>query len=323
MSNSIYAETKISGDFRYRLDQEKERLRHRVRGRLSAVGEIKNNISYGASLISGSGNPISGNQTIGSGFSSKPIMIDHLFADINLNKNTIITLGKYKNRFLKSGNTELIWDGDLSLEGIHLEYSKRLFYINLSHNWAEERSESADTIIQSAQVGFNYTLPSTRIDFGLSYFNYQGIQNQATLYDDNDSFGNSINSSNNYINDYDLIEVKLKMKFNPIPLIFTANYVTNQKIKSNNQAWLSSLHYYLKSNIEIAFNYRVIEIDSVIGAFSDSDFNGGITGGKGYELEFKYKFISSYLSLTYFRNKDINNSDNKYSRVFIDFGMKL
>jgi hypothetical protein len=323
MSTSICAQTKVSGDFRYRLDQESERIRHRIRGRLSATGEIKNNISYGARLISGSDNPLSGNQTIGSGFSSKPIMIDHLFTDINLNKNTIITLGKYKNRFLKSGNTELIWDEDLSLEGIHIEYSKGLFYLNLGHNWVEERAESKDTIIQSAQIGFNYTFPGTKIDFGLSYFDYQGVQNQSTLYDSSESFGNSINSSNNYINDYDLIEAKLKMKFTLIPLVFTANYVTNEKIKSNNQAWLSSIHYHLKSNIEVAFNYRIVEIDSIIGAFSDSDFNGGITGGKGYELGLKYKFTSSYLALAYFRNQDINNSENKYSRLFIDFGMNL
>ena len=47
----------------------------------------------------------------------------------------------------------------------------------------------------------------------------------------NNSFGNSITSSNNYINDYDLIEAKIKMKFNLIPLVFIANFVTNKKIK--------------------------------------------------------------------------------------------
>ncbi len=134
ISNKIFAQINKSSDFRYRIDQERERIRHRIRARLSATGKINNNISYGARVISGSDNPISGNQTIGSGFSSKPIMIDHLFAGIHLNQDTIITLGKYQNRFLKSGNTELIWDKDLSLEGINIEYTKDFVYINLGHN---------------------------------------------------------------------------------------------------------------------------------------------------------------------------------------------
>jgi hypothetical protein len=36
------------------------------------------------------------------------------------------------------------------------------------------------------------------------------------------------------------------------------------------------------------YNYREIEADAVLGTFSDSDFIGGGTDGKGHELNFGY-----------------------------------
>jgi len=49
------------------------------------------------------------------------------------------------------------------------------------------------------------------------------------------------------------------------------------------------------------YNYREIEADAVLGTFSDSDFIGGGTDGKGHELNFGYQIgKGSKLAASYF-----------------------
>jgi hypothetical protein len=73
---------------------------------------------------------------------------------------------------------------------------------------------------------------------------------------------------------------------------------------------------------QLAYNYRRVEADAVLGVFSDSDFIGGGTDGKGHEFEFKYQFTKRIQgALSYFLNE--RGDDNDYRRLMADLVFKF
>ena len=74
----------VVGDLRYRhetINEEglTERQRHRIRARLGISGELAANLSVGVGLTPGGDNPISGNQTLGDGFSPKDLGLEYAY----------------------------------------------------------------------------------------------------------------------------------------------------------------------------------------------------------------------------------------------------
>ena len=71
------------------------------------------------------------------------------------------------------------------------------------------------------------------------------------------------------------------------------------------------------------YEYRDIEKDAVVGVFSDSDFVGGGTDGKGHKFSVGYAVAkNATLSGTYFMTeKDVDgdgNRDDDYDRLQLD-----
>ena len=69
---------KVKGDFRYRyetidVDGKDNRSRHRIRARLSGVVQLPTNVEIGMGLATGGDDPVSSNQTLGKGGSSKGV----------------------------------------------------------------------------------------------------------------------------------------------------------------------------------------------------------------------------------------------------------
>ena len=76
----------LVGDFRYRHESINEegltaRHRQRIRARLGVISDLADNMSVGFGLTTGGDNPISGNQTLGDGFSHKDIDLDYAYFD--------------------------------------------------------------------------------------------------------------------------------------------------------------------------------------------------------------------------------------------------
>ena len=129
---------KISGDLRYRyeiIDEEgsNNRNRNRIRARLGITGKVTDDVEVGLRLAtseafsSDKGDPVSTNQTLDDAFSKKSIWLDLAYfkwspKDSGLN----IFGGKMENPFYRSGGNQLIWDSDLTPEGIAVQYTKSL-----------------------------------------------------------------------------------------------------------------------------------------------------------------------------------------------------
>src|SRR5215813_11999171 len=125
------------GDVRNRVegfyqDRVPARTRERFRLRLGATMKITDELLAGMRLASGDPNdPISTNQTMGSGFTRKPIAIDWAYFTLMPKKSIglgdlpwtpiVITAGKFQNPAFRPRAamiSELVWDDDLAPEGV-------------------------------------------------------------------------------------------------------------------------------------------------------------------------------------------------------------
>jgi len=94
------------GDFRYRyenIDQEGKdgRNRSRIRARTHLEADVSPTVQVGIGLATGGDDPVSSNQTIGGGGTSKDIKIDLAYFDWSGLENTNITGGKFKNFLIR------------------------------------------------------------------------------------------------------------------------------------------------------------------------------------------------------------------------------
>ena len=83
-STSWAANTAWKGDFRYRYEEidaqfaDDERSRHRIRARAALVSQLPNNVEVGLGLATGGDDPVSTNQTLGGGGSTKELSLIHI-----------------------------------------------------------------------------------------------------------------------------------------------------------------------------------------------------------------------------------------------------
>ena len=341
-----FEKVKISGDLRYRhesIDSEKNgrwgkgRNRHRIRARLGLNAKIHDDWDLEFRIASGSSDPSSTNQTLDNGFSSKDLWLD--LAYFNWHPATIEGLnlygGKMNNPYYKAGKNQLIWDGDLNPEGIaanHViplgDYDK--LYVNGGGFWAEESSSGVDQSLWGAQTYLKHNFENkNHLIAGASYFDYGNTKSQATLYDSSDSYGNSVDSSGRYINDYNLLEgfAEYGFKVADMPIAVFGNYVQNvAATTSEDTGWLVGCKFNKAKkpgSWELSYYYRDLEADAVIGVFSDSDFIGGGTDGKGHQFGGKYQLAKNLQAgLTYFLNERGENDDN-YRRLQADLIFKF
>ena len=331
MVTQVNASPIFKGDIRYRNDRTDEhakdsRFRHRIRGRLGAYGKVQEDISYAFRFVTGSTDPVSTNETLDSGFSTKNANFDLISLKYRpKNSPYTIIAGKYKNQFVRPGKTELIWDGDLTTEGINLGLDFKPVFVKIGYLWLEERSSAADTILQGVQIGMKKDLGPINITLGGSYFDYLSIKGKDSLFDSTSAAGNSSTTSGSkekYDNDYNLIEGFVEVKVNDFPLTFLFDYVQNTEAKKDDTGWLVGAK--IGKKLKISYNYRIIEKDAVVGAFTDSDFKGGGTDGKGHEMGLSYP-IGKYtkVAVSHFINKTAVKNGKNYNRSFLDLSVKF
>ena len=74
---------------------------------------------------------------------------------------------------------------------------------------------------------------------------------------------------------------------------------------------------------QLSYDYRDLESDAVLGAFSDSDFIGGGTNGKGHRIGGVYQLAKNVqVGLTYFMDEK-GNDEHDYDRLQADFMFKF
>jgi hypothetical protein len=331
----------IGGDLRYRhelIDMEGKdmRTRQRIRTRLNLQTKVHDDVKIGVQLASGSGDPVSTNQTLTNGFSGKQINIDEAFFEWQPRSfhGFAMVGGKVKNPLFIPGNTELLWDNDLKPEGLSLGYSGTrgpvTLFTHASYFWVEERKADKDAILLEGQAGVNYTSSIAQVIFGCGYFDYQNAKNYPPTYNPKDGLGNSVDSKGNYR--YDYKDLEFFGELNPVGLAGNVSiffdFVSNiAKNVDKNQAWLAGFvigKCKKPGSFDFRYSFRYLEKDALVGAFTDSDFNDGRTDGKGHEINIDYQIASKInTGITYYFNQQGIDNSKDYQRLMVDVNFKL
>jgi len=335
---------KLKGDLRYRhemidTDNSDARHRHRIRARVALDAKANDYTKIVVQFATGSTDPVSTNQTLTNGFSSKDVRLDLAYFQMSCPSlpHAIFTAGKMKKPFYLPGGSELLWDSDLNPEGGAIdfkhEFDKSFIQLMASGLYIAERSKEEDSWLASGQVIAGTTLneDKTSIAGGGGYFYYNDTKGISPFFDSDDAFGNSLDTNGNYLTDYRLIEafVEVSHKMGEIPVVVMGDFVTNTEADSLNTGWLAGIKVgKTKEPGSWAFRYiyRELEKDAVIGTFSDSDFRGGGTDARGHEIGGDYQVFDNVTAkVSYFMNETGLQLDDPedFQRLQIDLQLKF
>jgi hypothetical protein len=346
----------LSGDLRYRyeyIDDDsaaETRNRNRIRARVGLDAKVSDEWNLGFRLATSattkdgtSGDPVSTNQDLNESFSKKPIWLDLAYFNYHPTwfKGFSVIAGKMPNPFYAVGKNQLIWDHDLTPEGGALVYSHPFSdatSLNLAAGgfWVNEEFPGADVSLWGLQGYLKHQINKpSYVLAGASWYDYGNIQGSESLANEwkgtNDFFGNTSAPGNVFASGYNLLELfaEFGTAVGKLPVAVFGNWVNNTVASTNQDTgWLigGTLNKAKDpGSWQFDYNYRELELDAVVGQFSDSDFVGGGTGGKGHWFSFAYQLTKNVApAVTYYASRyDGRKDDADYSRLMADVVVKF
>jgi len=350
-SESWADRVKLDGDFRYRYeyideDGSDSRKRNRIRARTNIKAQVADNTEVGFGLATGGDDPVSTNQTLGGGGTSKSVVINLAYIDWEAAEGLHLLAGKFKNPLKRPGSQALTWDGDWTPEGLALKYQRDWYFVNVLGNYLEGDSKKSNKNFSwGGQFGATASVGDVKLTGGIGYYSIP-TKGKETNYGDptdpGDFFGNTAvevggaacgttpDTTCVYLYDYDLTQVFAEASFDigDWPALVFFDYVNNSDPSDNDTGWLLGTKLgQAKDRGEMQFTYYYAdkEADSMIGLLTDSDFGGGGTDNKGHWLQFNYGINKSLaIGAQYFINEvDITSgSKSDYNRLMIDMQWK-
>lgn len=346
---------KLSGDIRYRHDliaEEKaanpdnvrvpDRNRHRLRLRFGLQAEVNPQLDLLLRLASGGSDPVSTNQDLGDGFSAKEIWIDRAYLEYHPVQSFAARAGKFGVPF---EGTELLWDSDLSLEGIailpRLKLEQGEMFLRGGGFWAAERksSDGPDQGLFGAQFGGVLKNTKSSALLAVGFFDFGNVKNGPTLYSMTNGYGNTVRTYRTqayYVSDFNLLNIcgSAGNKFEHVEAIVTGDWVVNTgaepipgSSEKRDTGWLAgiTLKFAAPLKWQMQYNYRSLDADAVIGAFSDSDAGGGGTNLNGHKLAAAATIMpGTLLGVSYYRNiRDPDGAKLTYNRLQVDVEAKF
>ena len=323
----------IGGNLRYRhelIDEDGSEIRNRqrLRARLTLDAALEPSLGLHVRLATGSENPRSTNQTLDGAFSSKGFMLDRAYFAWRHDCGLALHGGKMSNPFRKPAKTELIWDGDLSPEGLAVFYATdgaTSLFLGGAGLWIDERTGEENTALIGGQAGITHAGDGFRVTVGGGYYDYTDLA--GPLYGD-DFFGNS-NDGDDFLSDFNLVEafMELGLEVGGMPVDVFADFVVNSEADEDDQGYLVGFRLNRArkpGDWTFVYSYREVQADAVMGAMTDSDFAGGDTDGKGHELGGAYQVsAASQLALTWFVNTLGIDDGSDYQRVQADLKFRF
>lgn len=369
---------KLNGDFRYRFEyiqqdpkannltgvrgalrpasEDDSRDRHRIRLRAGIDWTINDEVNVGARIATTmNADNVSTNQTLDDAFAKKDLWLDAAWFDYH--PNVVPGLhalgGKMNNPFYTPGKTQMIWDQDITPEGLALTYTntyakqkngpplytfRKLEYGGtLAYYIVDERALDMDGQMLGAQGTLKYNFNdegTTSLMGGLSYYDFGHIKGFPPLFSASDNFGNSLSKAilggtGLYADDFNIAEAFAEFTIpvweRPLNIYGDIAYNLADIDKSFDDdagrlAWALGVSYgrcVAPKSWALRYEYRYVDRDAVVGAFSDSDWSGGGTNSKGHTFGAEYMPLkNTRIALTYFLNDNMGSDALRLVPVF-------
>lgn len=341
----------IDGDFRYRYETisaegSQTRRRNRIRARTNIKAQVSDRTEIGFGLATGGDDPVSTNQTLGGGGSSKSVALNLAYADLELMDDTHLLLGKFKNPLTRVGKQGLMWDGDWTPEGVALRYDGDTFFASAFGIYLEsDSSKSNDSFEWGGQIGMTAAIGDVHLLGGVGYYSIEAAGKSTTFGDPSDPgdfFGNTAVERSGlpcgttagtecvYRYDYLLTELFAEATFevSAMPITVFGNYVTNGDVKEHDTGWtLGARIGQVKDRGQWQFSYFYAdkEADAVLGLVTDSDFAGGGTDNRGHWLQFNWGVTKHWTVGAQYFIDDVDlagGTARNYDRLMIDMQWK-
>jgi len=316
---------------------------NRYRLRLVAAVDLMQNLKFDVGMRSGYANPTSGNQT----FLDDQPLSDYFWQSLRFNildiayKNGDSTLkvGRHPYMIYRPIKSQLIWDNDLSFNGVSYNYENDSRIINAGINqptYAEQVNAKNTINLFFAQYVQKIKLENSQLNLGTAIYYYDGVKGNTPIYNTNKDTGMGNTLVNGvFKNDYNILEAFGELKFKDLfgkPLAVAAGMAYNAAASDKNFGYDLAVQIGKAKKVhdwQLKYSYTDLQADAVLGAHSDSDNFGGGTAAKGHAIRAKYKFgKNTYLAATLFYNtlyagKKDAKPEADYERVQLDAIIKF
>jgi hypothetical protein len=273
----------VSGDLRLRYEANSEdaagQARHRgvVRGRLSARWRANDWLTAGARLVTGDlDDPNTADVTLSNLDDDLKVGLDQLFLRADRGASTVFA-GKHPNIFTR---TDLVWDGDVMLQGAALEHrfttrgdaqiNARAAYFLIDE--APGGDDSAMTGIQAEAAGPLAGAASASL--AVSYFHYD--LGRLASAGPGDFRGNRLGPNGRYLSDFEIANLIADITVEPFgeqwPVRGRLDLARNfAALGGAEDAWAVDLFVgraEQAGDVRLRYGYAETEQDAVFAAFS-------------------------------------------------------
>lgn len=321
------------------------RDRLRIRAQLGAEAKV-DDLKTGIRISTGGADPISANTTLGDGFQKKEIRLDLAYLDYTFLKAEDYGLnaigGKMKNPLITYGSDDLVWDGDLTPEGLAAKGNVGndwvTFLANAEYLYIKDRDSNPNLWGWVGQGAFKFAfVPEVGLTLGASYSGYQNIKGADVIdwENKNNSYGNSTvkgsvsgtTTNKAWASDFTPVMGfgNLDLFVWNVPVTIYGQALTNPGADDHKNGYMGGISLFKAKNpktFELGYSYAKLEKNATLGMWTDSDRWGGGTDGEGSRFYGKYQ-ITKYLQFaaTFFLDqKKISDPKNEanYNRLQID-----
>ena len=247
----------VGGDLRYRhemRDEEKidkadgTRHRQRIRARVGLKGEVNDHIKVGFRLATGPGIR-STNTSLDGSWEKKSFNLDLAYFEWAGEEGIKVIGGKMKIPVYRPGKSELMFDDDLTPEGLTVSYDSAggnnlesgQIFANFNTHWLDEKFSSdenrdhPDSILIGGQLGFRWEA-KLHYTLGVGFYDFTSVKGREAL----PSFSGNSETDGVYDNEFSVGQIffEAKVKGGGRPVSIFMDYLKNNYPKSLGNAYL-------------------------------------------------------------------------------------
>ncbi|MCC2678741.1 MAG: hypothetical protein K0R29_1317 [Pseudobdellovibrio sp.] len=336
----------FKGDFRFRNEQVKEeqvsplpeadQFRQRLRARVGGTAKINEKSEITLRMATGSSSSSEGNttnQTMTDYYSKKGFFLDLAYFNHKCSDETQIWGGKTPLVFAMAGGSDLVFDADLTPEGMALKYKHAMesseVFANIGASWLAERfsatgaTDNTDVGLIGGQVGFTQKFESYGFTLAVANYNFSNIKGATAPT----AKGNTL-VGGAYDKEYNLTvgDLEISTLVSDVPVALYYEMATNSEggdYKTAGNVGVNIGKLKDPGSWLVKLDTREVEKDAVVGVLAESDSSGGGADLRSTRIAGFYQVAeNTNVALTLFKGERFISSTTftaDYSRVQLDF----